>query len=94
LIYLIFIAKDAKGATEVDASNAVAQVETVEINDNFELLPAKLKVRDNLRLMDGGEQAHGFDLNNDEVFYGKSSLYPASSLTSLYTNGKGTWVRP
>jgi hypothetical protein len=52
-----------------DASNAVAQMETVEINDDSELFPAKLKVRDNLCLMNGGERTHGFDLNNDEVFY-------------------------
>jgi hypothetical protein len=52
-----------------NASNAVAQMKTVEINDDSKLLPAKSKVRDNLRAMDGSERFHGFDLNNDEVFY-------------------------
>ena len=75
MIHLIFTAKDAKDAKKLeseaihDASNAVAQVETVEINDDSELLPAKLKVRDDLRLMDSGERVHGFNLYDDEVFY-------------------------
>ena len=75
MIYLIFTAKDAKAAKKWeseaihDASNAVAQMETVEINNDSELFPAKLKVRDNLRLMNGDERIHGFNLNNDEVFY-------------------------
>jgi hypothetical protein len=42
-----------------DASNAIAQVETVEINDDSKLLPAKFKAGDNLRLMDCSERFHG-----------------------------------
>jgi hypothetical protein len=42
-----------------NASNAVAQMKAVEINDDSKLLPAKFKAGDNLRLMDCSERFHG-----------------------------------
>jgi hypothetical protein len=44
-------------------------VKTVEINDDSEFLPAKLKVRDNLRLMDRYKAVDRFDLDYNKVFH-------------------------
>ena len=89
MIYLIFTAKDAKDAKEKEGLRGhlrpveCRRASEVEINDDSEFLPAKLKVRDNLRLMDCGLESYGFDFNNDEISMSDSTLYPASSLTSL-----------
>ena len=51
-----------------DTSNPLAQMRHVEVDQQTELVTAELQIREKLRVVNGKQFLHTFDLDDDAVF--------------------------